>query len=150
MPFQLFLLFWCLGIWFQLLRRAVLAVAPPEACVFNWKPAVVVERCPPKHRSVSHHAAADGARLGRMAAGTAAGFLSHAQVAGIDKAHELNTLFFQQRAGAFRNAKLSITHPFAWEPRPHMGGILLRRRRIAAMTSSTRQTQRVLAVIELV
>ncbi len=69
------------------LRQSVAVVAFAEPRIFCGIAAVVVQRGAPQHSCVGHHAGGNSARFGSVAACSAAGFGSDAQVA---RVHELD------------------------------------------------------------
>ena len=81
-------------------------IAFAEAGVLVRKAAVVVERRLPQHAAVRHHAGLDRADLADVAT-VAAGFVDHAQIAGIDEADVLLAL---PSANPRRRAPDSRTH----------------------------------------
>ena len=89
------------GIRFDGLRLAIAVVTFAEARVLRRVTAVVIEGGAPEHSGVRHHAGGDGAGLGGVASGGAAGLRRHAQISRIHEFYIFVGLFQPFRVGAF-------------------------------------------------
>src|SRR5690349_1276269 len=77
----------------QALRFAVFGVAFAEMGILKWIGAIIVERRPPEHGAVRHHAGSDVPNLLHVTTRASAGMGDNPQIAGIYKLNEFPALF---------------------------------------------------------